>query len=112
MATLKSESPYPRKLSDPRFLKVCEDILVRDGSRCISCGTVVNLQVRHVVHLGRDPWDYPAELYHVICRKCSDERAEMLDSLFNTIRIHFKTISNGDLKKWIGKFLSEGITGI
>lgn len=107
MATLKPESPYPRKLADPRFLKLCEEILIRDGSRCLSCQTIVNLQVRHVVHRGLNPWEYPTDLYHVICRKCADERAAMLDSLFDAVRVHFKRTTNYDLRQWIEAFLER-----
>lgn len=103
-------SPYPAKLNDPRFVKLSSDIMKRDGGRCFNCGSEDFLQVRHVVHRGRDPWAYPPELYHVICRKCHDRRGDVLQKLFDAVKVHFRKTKIDKLDAWVEDFLS-GLAG-
>lgn len=66
---------YSEKLKDPRWQKKRLLMLQSANFRCQSCGeTEDTLHVHHVYYeKDRDPWDYPNEVYMVLCDKCHEK---------------------------------------
>ncbi len=72
-----TEETYSQKLSDARWEKRRQQILVRDRFRCINCNSSENLQVHHrqyhyLLEEKRyaDPWEYSDELLITLCETC------------------------------------------
>ena len=67
---------YRRLLKDGRWLKRRQDILNRDGHKCVKCGSSSRLQVHHKFYEkfpnGEmvDPWDYPDHVMETLCEDC------------------------------------------
>lgn len=67
---------YRRLLKDGRWLKRRQDILNRDGHKCVKCGSTSSLQVHHKFYEkfpnGEmvDPWDYPDYVMETLCEDC------------------------------------------
>ena len=67
---------YRRLLKDGRWLKRRQDILNRDGHKCVKCGSSSRLQVHHKFYEkfpnGEmvDPWDYPDYVMETLCEDC------------------------------------------
>lgn len=91
---------YSEKLRSPLWQKKRLLILERDGWACKSCGTTTQtLQVFHIVHAHRDPWDYPDGCYQTLCITCQKRRQEMVDGLCNEIKI------------WLSRFTVDQFDG-
>lgn len=72
-----STDKYKEKLLDPRWKARREQILKRDGYRCVNCGDTIELEVHHrkyfyILGAGcyQNPWDYPDHLLITLCRTC------------------------------------------
>lgn len=91
-------SQYKEKFHDTRWLEKKLAILKRDGERCAHCGAKNrHLTVRHIIHNGREPWDYPDECYQVFCDSCVQIRQPAMDKLVNELRLAMKNVPNEDL---------------
>ena len=66
------------KYKDPRWITFREDILERDGKRCVCCGEAT--ESLHVHHLGywylEYPWDADPEAMETLCETCHEIRTE------------------------------------
>ena len=65
---------YSEKLRDSRWQRKRLEVLNSAGFRCQSCGnTDEMLHVHHIYYeKDVDPWDYPDEVYMVLCDICHD----------------------------------------
>ncbi|EIM72427.1 hypothetical protein A3SI_19770 [Nitritalea halalkaliphila LW7] len=72
-----AERRYREQLLDPRWKRLRQQILHRDGCQCRVCGSAEALQVHHrqyhVFRYSGDwkaPWQYPARLLVTLCARC------------------------------------------
>lgn len=75
---------YAEKLKDPRWQKLRLEVLNRHNWSCEIChdgGSELNV---HHSYYDKDcePWEYPAEMMHCLCRRCHDE-AHQMDKAFS-----------------------------
>lgn len=87
----KRQKEYLEKLRDPRWQKLRNSVLERDGYTCTWCRAGVNdgrnLQVHHGFYSKEfeGPWGYPPESLFTLCEKChpaaEDVRAQVLEAL-------------------------------
>lgn len=63
---------YAEKLRDPRWQRRRLEVLERSGWQCCECGeTSRELHVHHGYYeKGLDPWEYPDETLHALCKDC------------------------------------------
>lgn len=63
---------YSDQLKSPKWQKRRLQVLESAGWKCCHCGKEDRqLQVHHGAYLrGVDLWDYPDEMFHVLCDKC------------------------------------------
>ena len=66
---------YSEKLRDPRWQKTRLEIMSRDRFQCVKCfSETTTLTVHHFYYIsGREPWEYPSESMHTLCRDCHTE---------------------------------------
>jgi 5-methylcytosine-specific restriction endonuclease McrA len=71
------ESKYGRLLSLPHWKSKRNQILLRDGNKCRSCGSNNSLQVHHrQYHVSKKtgeflfPWKYQNKYLITLCEKC------------------------------------------
>lgn len=86
---------YKELLSDPRWQKKKNDVLIRDNYTCqaADCGcTTKTLHVHHLEYLGvsLNPWDYPMDMLISLCVTCHDKetgRLHLEKNLATTLRM-------------------------
>ncbi len=70
---LKREREVPSdKYRDPRWLRLRDQIISRDGRKCTMCGSQHILQVHHQKYIGDELWDTPKEFLVTLCKKCHE----------------------------------------
>ena len=69
---------YSDKLKDPRWQKLRLKVFERDDWACQICfDKESQLKVHHKYYLqGKEPWDYPLEVFITLCEKCHTEEYE------------------------------------
>lgn len=63
---------YAEKLRDPKWQRRRLEVLERSGWQCCECGeTSRELHVHHGYYeKGLDPWEYPDDTLHALCKDC------------------------------------------
>lgn len=63
---------YLEKLKDPRWQKKRLEVLQYYNFICDQCGDdKTELHVHHRAYIkGREPWDYPLEMFRSVCKPC------------------------------------------
>lgn len=68
------DTPYLKKLRDPRWQKIRLQIFNRDGWKCRECGeSGLELQIHHCKYF-KDPWDCPTIYLLSVCGGCHQKR--------------------------------------
>ena len=78
LAICQIQNPtYNDLLQSKEWAKKREEILLRDGHKCVNCGSKLNLQVHHrQYHLLREskkfikPWEYKTMYLITLCLNC------------------------------------------
>lgn len=74
---MNRKEEYRKLLEDPEWYKKRLKILSRDGFRCTSCFSKVNLQVHHLKYIkGKMPWEVPNNYLKTLCRACHEKAHE------------------------------------
>lgn len=74
----RTQEPYSILLNRIEWFAKREEILKRDGYRCVKCGvaesedTVLQVHHKHYVY-GRDPWEYENSSLVTLCADCHSE---------------------------------------
>lgn len=91
---------YAEKLRDPKWQRKRLEIMQRDDFRCLACGgAATTLHVHHGYYeKGRDPWDYPNETLHTLCKDCHGEAEELRRAIQKAVGA--RTV--GDLERLLG----------
>lgn len=67
----KVDIPYTEQLLDYRWLQRREEILLRDKSRCVKCGSTEYLQIHHRYYRGSTfAWEYEDSALLTLCDNC------------------------------------------
>jgi hypothetical protein len=63
---------YSRKLRDPKWLAKRQEVLKRDGNRCVNDPNHrMPIEVHHLSYIqNREPWEYPLDNFLALCRDC------------------------------------------
>ncbi|MDI3527793.1 MAG: hypothetical protein PWR03_1976 [Tenuifilum sp.] len=76
----QDKDTYKNRLMDPQWKTRKEEILKRDGYRCVVCGSTEALEVHHrqyhyLIAAGRyrDPWDYDDHILITLCKECHSD---------------------------------------
>lgn len=74
---------YSEKLQDDRWKMKRYRILEARGRKCQTCGTKDGtIQVHHGFYYGGlEPWEYPDEALHVLCKPCHTHAHKLMDQL-------------------------------
>lgn len=77
VGTREDEQPtYEDLLQKDEWKKRRDEILARDGHRCVKCKSANNLQVHHRYYAMypnnemAKPWDYPDDALVTLCKNC------------------------------------------
>ena len=109
-----NESPYSKKLRDPRWQKMRLEVMQRDEFACQHCSDGTStLNVHHKEYeRGRDPWDYPMEWLVTLCESCHEaetfERAAAEAGLLRALRIAGLPVSGLDYWRKVIETLPGG----
>jgi hypothetical protein len=78
---------YSEKLKSPQWQRKRLEIFGAAGWTCEQCGGEKKpLHVHHSYYQqGLEPWDYPADAYHVLCEECHETRAEVERRLLRAV---------------------------
>ncbi len=74
---------YIKRLKSPHWQRKRLEVMNRDNWKCVRCGnTEKELQVHHVYYeRGKDPWDYPLEVFRTLCCDCHEEETSAINML-------------------------------
>lgn len=84
------ETPYSKKLRDPKWQRKRLEILQRDGFSCRDCGRGdMELHIEHAYYVnGLNPWDYEDRCLRSLCSDCHKRveslKREILDGFANS----------------------------
>lgn len=80
---------YWEKLQDPRWQRKRLEVLANANFRCEACGdSEETLHVHHGFYAkGREPWDYPNESLHALCKTCHESRQSLQDTAHETLAL-------------------------
>lgn len=108
---MKTESPYAKKLRDPRWQKKRLELFRAASFRCECCGKDnEELCVHHVNYLkGRDPWDYPDENFQVLAKSCHEHRGQLIEKACSAMRIKLKHIPTDKLVMVVARMMREAM---
>ncbi len=74
---ITEEERYKRLLEDNRWKSFRNEVIKRDGFRCVNCSAVSNLQVHHKQYhvysttgKWKAPWEYESKLLITLCTSC------------------------------------------
>ena len=74
------EERYKRLLEDNRWKAIRNEVIKRDGFRCINCSVTGNLQVHHKQYhvysttgKWKAPWEYELRLLITLCMPCHEK---------------------------------------
>jgi hypothetical protein len=106
---------YTELLKDPRWQRKRLEIMQLFGFSCEDCGDHSStLHVHHGCYLkGRSPWDYPDDMYHVLCESCHKQATENMQTIFSllgpispTFYAHVIAVLNG-FDSWADKTATD-----
>ena len=77
---LHLDNNYIADLQNPLWKKKREEILKRDGYKCLNCGCTEHLHIHHTQYHffktlkhKKEPWDYPSKYLITLCQRCHEE---------------------------------------
>ena len=77
---LHLDNNYIADLQNPLWKKKREEILKRDGYKCVNCGCTEHLHINHTQYHffktlkhKKEPWDYPSKYLITLCQRCHEE---------------------------------------
>jgi cytochrome c553 len=115
MKPTKKQTPYQKKLLDPRWQKKRLETLQRDGWACQSCGdTESTLHVHHRRYLsGNEPWDIDSHLLVTLCDACHEsEKAKMKENIGDLVLLvkeHFLSADVASINEGLA-FLTQALS--
>lgn len=68
---LSKKETHDKELQMDEWKKRRIPILIRDGKKCVICGSTENLNVHHIYYEnGKHLWEYPNSALITLCEKC------------------------------------------